>query len=403
MVNKFDIKLVRCWKYHLANFNNALERGLNHGTNLPEHVRNTGPQDHPRRQRASALRAPPWACDFPKPKEEEPRERPCFPSAYKLELVVAGEFDSQTFSFSNGVLVNPLLACRVFLAPVLSFPSENNFEDDAESHATRIKQRSSCFRAWQYDRVSSREFTYVQLYYPSIDTFVTYSNQRSKLTAFPTSTQLNLVSLIPRQLLLEALEYFRELLYMECSIMERYIMECRTMKRHTMECKTIEHHIIEHRTMERGTMEHYIMECRTMKRHTMECKTMQHHIIEHKTMECRTMEQNTMEHHIIEYRTMERRTMEQNTMEHHIIEHRTMERGTMEHYIMECRTMKRHTMECKTMEHHIIGHRTMERGIMEHNTMEHHTMERHTMERRTMEQNTMEYHIMVHRMSTIEL
>lgn len=53
-------------------------------------------------------------------------------------------FTSQTFSFSNGVLVNPLLACRVFLAPVLPFPSENNSEDDAESHATRIKHRSSC-------------------------------------------------------------------------------------------------------------------------------------------------------------------------------------------------------------------------------------------------------------------
>ncbi|KOX76052.1 hypothetical protein WN51_12539 [Melipona quadrifasciata] len=40
----------------------------------------------PKRQRASALREPPWARDFPKPKEREPRQRPCFPSACKLEF-----------------------------------------------------------------------------------------------------------------------------------------------------------------------------------------------------------------------------------------------------------------------------------------------------------------------------
>lgn len=49
------------------------------------------------------------------------------------------EITSQTFSFSNGVLVNPLLACRLFLAPVLPSPSQNNSQHDAESHATRIE------------------------------------------------------------------------------------------------------------------------------------------------------------------------------------------------------------------------------------------------------------------------
>ncbi|KOX76059.1 hypothetical protein WN51_12871 [Melipona quadrifasciata] len=64
----------------------ALDRGLKHGTNFPEHVQNTGPQDHPKWQWASALRAPPWAHDFLKPKEREPRERPCFPSSCKFRI-----------------------------------------------------------------------------------------------------------------------------------------------------------------------------------------------------------------------------------------------------------------------------------------------------------------------------
>ncbi|KOX67913.1 hypothetical protein WN51_08150 [Melipona quadrifasciata] len=67
--------------YYLSTADKALDRGLKHGINFPEHVRNTGPQDHPKRQRASALRTPPWARDLPKSKEREPRERPCFPSA----------------------------------------------------------------------------------------------------------------------------------------------------------------------------------------------------------------------------------------------------------------------------------------------------------------------------------
>lgn len=57
------------------------------------------------------------------------------------------EITSQTFSFSNGVLVNPLLACRLFLAPVLPSPSQNNSQHDAESHATRIETPIIVFQA----------------------------------------------------------------------------------------------------------------------------------------------------------------------------------------------------------------------------------------------------------------
>ncbi|KOX72266.1 hypothetical protein WN51_03285 [Melipona quadrifasciata] len=45
-----------------------------------------GPQDHPKRQRASALCATPWARNFPKPKEKKPGEHPCFLSACKSSL-----------------------------------------------------------------------------------------------------------------------------------------------------------------------------------------------------------------------------------------------------------------------------------------------------------------------------
>lgn len=55
------------------------------------------------------------------------------------------EITSQTFSFSNGVLVNPLLACRLFLAPVLR--PQNNSQHDAESHATRIETPIIVFQA----------------------------------------------------------------------------------------------------------------------------------------------------------------------------------------------------------------------------------------------------------------